>query len=84
MEIHLNNDRSIELSQLPFYSKLMDIQLKDVIQQDKFVLNTEKRRASSNLSSEVVSGCFELDTISYLRYVILPRTLRARVNRTKK
>ena len=40
VEIHLNKDRSIELSQRTFYSKLNDIQANDILQRDRFILNT--------------------------------------------
>ena len=62
MEIHLNNGRSKELSQLPFYSKLKDIQLRDVIQQDRFALNTEKM---ARILKSFVGSCIWLFQTRY-------------------
>ena len=62
VEIHLNNGRSKELSQLPFYSKLKDIQLRDVIQQDRFALNTEKM---ARILKSFVGSCIWLFQTRY-------------------
>ena len=61
-EIHLNKDRPIELSQRTFYSKLNNIQASDILQQDRFVLNTEK---IARILKSFVGGCIWLFRTRY-------------------
>ena len=62
VEIHLNKDRSIELSQRTFYSKLNDIQANDILQRDRFILNTKK---IARILKSFVGGCIWLFQTRY-------------------
>ena len=62
VEIHLNPDRSIELSQKPFYSKLVGIQANDVIRLDQFILSREK---AARILKSFVGSCIWLFQTRY-------------------